>query len=941
MNKKLMKIYSFSLLLIIIFTNFLFIFISNFDFNRGDDDENNLKSSGEILHSKQWLKNNDFSTQDHWYSEKGTQGDNSTVDANISNGYGNYKVLGENETFQSLSGKANASSWAGWGIYNNSDFLLPDVTAINQTGCYVYHFLDEGEGPLSQGQVHNFPSVHFKKNITLPVNFSDYEITSASLTTIFNASVDSNVDAPGDTVDQSAIWDSATFYVEIADLDLSYSFRVAEYKTTNLGQDTPPILSITDTVISTVSESDLITALNLALEKHIDHSKLTIILGLDIYCEDNIYTGSGDLDLWKALIFKSFNLTFEYERKIDKFSSVSLNQIGNTISGGNIQITSARLFFMYKIDKPWVTTASPFSEMRVLINGNQHPETIRLSSAINSFQDAKSGGFDVTYLILKDVNITVSIQVYIANTFSLGKNITISIDDVYLNITYSETIPDTQTKLDLFLENDNKTADPVIQIQSNELLNVTVKYNEKQSGSHIINATVQLQGKITVDLLESLIFEQYTAIINTSELGIGIKTLSIVAQKNNYETQILQFFVEVIEIATELTLKVNDIITNDSDTIDAEVNQFLNITVFYRNNETEQHLSGATVDLTGFGKLNETANYYNITIPTNELDQGITVLTINALVENYQPQTIQFYVELSERATDIKLFINNSLTLVPVYEATIGTMVNITVKYFDNLTGIYIPNAIAQIDSEAFSANLTEVIALEQYSISFNTSLLKIGVNLLKLIVYANNYQIKTILIRITVKKISGAINTIWGKSIFEVTPGSIFLLRVVLNNTEFGGIIKNANVTYRWAYGQGELIDLNNDGIYEANITIPQGLYSLTIDAYAGEDFAFQSYEITISSIPVSGKDFTWLVYLLIGGIIGLVSIFTLYQTYFKYPPMVRKIRKLKKKIRKERKTKPMLIVNRYEIITKRIKDQNKSLDLENIQSDKIEKSK
>ncbi|MFX1489053.1 MAG: hypothetical protein ACFFBI_07890 [Promethearchaeota archaeon] len=915
--------------------------MSNFDLNRGYDDENNLKSSGEILHSKQWLKNNDFSTQDHWYSKKGTQGDNSTVDANISNGFGNYKVLGENQTFQSLSGKANASTWVGWGIYNNSDFLLPDVTAINQTGCYVYHFLDEGEGPSSQGQVHNFPSVHFKKNITLPVNFSDYEITAASLNTIFNASVKPNVDAPGDTVDQFAIWDSATFYVEIADLDLSYSFRVAEYKTTNLGQDTPPILTITDTIIPTVSENDLITALNLALEKHVDHSKITVILGLDIYCEDNNYTGVGDRDLWKALIFKSFNLTFEYERKIDQFSSVSLNQIGNTISGGNIQITSAKLFFMYKIDKPWVTTVSPFSEMRVLINGNQHPETIRLSSANSSFQDAKSGGFDVTYLILKDVNITVSIQVYIANTFSLGKNITISIDDVYLNITYSESIPDIQSKLNLFLDNVNKTDDPVIQIQSNKLLNVTINYNEKQLGSHISNATVQIQGKIEEDLQENLAFEQYTVIVNTSQLGIGIKTLSIVAQKNNYETQIFQFFVEVIEITTELTLKVNDDIINDSDTINAEVNQFLNITVYYRNNETQQNLNGATVDLPGFGRLNETGNYYNITIATNDLDQGITVLTINALLENYQPKTIQFYVELSERETDIELFINNNLTLIPVYETKIDKMLNITVRYFDNQTHLHIPNAIAQLSNEQFSANLTEFDALGKYSVKFNTSLLKIGVNLLNLIVYANNYQIKTILLRITVEKISGAINTFSGSSLFMVTPGSIFTLRIVLNNTDFGGIIKHANVTYQWAYGKGELIDLKNNGIYEVNITIPKGVFTITINAIAGDKYNFQSLDITISTISIVGQDFGWLVYILIGGIVGLVSVFTLYQTHFKYPPMVRKIRKLKKKIKKEKKLKPVLLSKRNDIISHNIEAQKKVLNLDSIQSNKIEKGK
>jgi hypothetical protein len=71
-------------------------------------------------------------------------------------------------------------------------------------------------------------------------------------------------------------------------------------------------------------------------------------------------------------------------------------------------------------------------------------ETIKLSSATTTFQEAKTGGFDVTSLILKDVNISVAIQVFIADTFALNQDITISITDVYLEISYTKFIPDTE-----------------------------------------------------------------------------------------------------------------------------------------------------------------------------------------------------------------------------------------------------------------------------------------------------------------------------------------------------------------------------------------------------------------------------------------------------------------------------------------------------------------
>ena len=118
---------------------------------------NVLKPSGSEIIESQWLKNTDFSTTDDWFILKGEQGDNSTIDATISSGQANYVVIGDNRNFEVSSGSANSSTWFNWGIYNNSDFLLPDVTKINATGCYVYHYLDEEALSGGAGQVHNFP----------------------------------------------------------------------------------------------------------------------------------------------------------------------------------------------------------------------------------------------------------------------------------------------------------------------------------------------------------------------------------------------------------------------------------------------------------------------------------------------------------------------------------------------------------------------------------------------------------------------------------------------------------------------------------------------------------------------------------------------------------------------------------------------------------------
>jgi len=381
-----------------------------------------------------------------WFWEYGSEGDNSDLELIASQNQANYRILGEKRTFTLISGTPNSSTSPGWGIYNNSNFMLPDDSEIRSYGCWVYHYLDESTGP---GQVHNFPSVHFRTNISMPVDMSDYVITDASLEVIFNASVDINVDSYNDwdntsntfyiDADKFLIGDSANFYVQLSDTNYTYPFPVASFETRDvaLGQGDrvgfPDILEINDTELNYVNEPDLIAALNTALQT--DNQNFTITLGLDIYCEDNKAAGGGDQDLWNYLIFKTCNLTITYEKKIDYFTSLSLNQIGEEVSGRNIRITDGNLNFKYKINDTWPTTA-PLSEFRIYLNDIFYDrQTLKLSSANASFQEVKLGGLDITDFIDLNSGVNLSIQLFLADNFNLDKEIEISIDDVYLYIT--------------------------------------------------------------------------------------------------------------------------------------------------------------------------------------------------------------------------------------------------------------------------------------------------------------------------------------------------------------------------------------------------------------------------------------------------------------------------------------------------------------------------
>ncbi|KKN26969.1 hypothetical protein LCGC14_0869350 [marine sediment metagenome] len=756
--------------------------------------------SGVTLYNKEWLTNNEFLTQSDWFSSKGAQGDNTTVDANISNNSANYKIIGENSTYEVLAGQANSSTWYGWGIYNNSDYLLPDIAEINSTGAYVYHYLDESENG-GAGQVHNFPSVHFRKNVSLLEDISNYDIISASLEVIFNATVESSVDAPGDTVGQSAIWDSATFYVEIADLNLSYFFRVGENKTSTLGQDSPSVLNITDRELTYVSETDLITAMNLALDKDPTHSEFTIILGIDIYCEDNDFP---DYDEWSALIFKSFNLTFSYERKVDKFSSISWNQIGDQITGSNVQVTDGNLKFKYKIDQNWSAALSPYSEIRILINNNLHPETIRLTTANTSFQDAKVGGFDVTNLILKNINITLSIQVFIANRFDLGKNITISIDDVYLNITYVETFTDIETQTNLFLNNENKTADPFIELPVENSINITIRYLENQTLNHIVGATVQLEGKRSGNLIENSSLGQYSIIINTTLLDIGLWLLKVRAQKTNYSTKLIPFYVNVIERPTEFKSYVNNVEKTTNNTVKIKSNEFMNITVLYRDNSSKVHLNGANVSLSGIGNFTELNSQFNFTLNSTTLGLGFFVLTIIAQLQNYTTQTFLLFIEVFEIETELKLLVNGTQRFESnIIQMEVFEDLNLTIFYLNNNSKNHLSGATVTLLS---FGNFSEIG--NQYNYSLNSANLNLGFNVMTISAQFDNHETQTIQFFVEVFERESTIQLF----VNSIQRNNSYVIQIEANQILNFTIFYKDNLTYQNLPGVNvELIDRGN----------------------------------------------------------------------------------------------------------------------------------
>jgi len=434
-----------SIMFVILIISSLSLFIGKSTLNKIYIDTKSfegLKTSRTTSHNNiLWVDNPTFEDPiDPWFSS--IDGDISDAITSTSPNQANIQIIGEAYEKEVL---LDSSTFSNWEAFNKSelalvpqrgDAVLPPYYGVDSDGAWCTHRWWEGE---TGGQPKNTPEMHWRTNVSLPVDMSDYIITSVEFDALINASVDMYIDTPGDDdarsgigIDQDEQFDFVRFYVEISTLDIAElnTYRIAFNQTRWLGNEDLSLYAI-EGLIGAYEKQAIIDALNNVLAVDPGHNNFTVVLGIYIYCEDN-YSGT-DLDDWTELRFKNLNLTFSYVKKIDQFTAVSWNQELDAINGSNVRVTGADLNFKFKIDQNW-TENSQNSQIRVYINDRKYEQTISLIDYVYSpdFQEARIGGFDIVSKILPYESFNLTIQVFLAEDFGLEQDITISITDVYL-----------------------------------------------------------------------------------------------------------------------------------------------------------------------------------------------------------------------------------------------------------------------------------------------------------------------------------------------------------------------------------------------------------------------------------------------------------------------------------------------------------------------------
>ncbi len=402
-------------------------------------------------HETQLIINSNFDNDVGWISEY--NGDIRDVDAEITDGGGDFKVIGETYTTSLISGTINSTTSQNW--YNSTNPEIPVYPTQghgrDESGVFASHLWAEHGGTTVNA--YQKTSIQWEKVITTPLNMSDYTITAASLSVLINATAKAyvgcgggdvwhweGVEVEGDAgIVNFDVGDYVKYYVRLANPAKDVNYKITEYQSTTLGQDGAEVIDsydyLNDTIFVADNMDDLIFFLNQVLENG-DFQNFIIILGMEFNCEDNCST---DLDEFPEVYIKACNFTISYVKNINQHTSMSWKYPTERIDnkGGIIDITQSKLFFDYKIDKLWPVSLSSNSEFRILINDQEYSENINLGEADTNPKQAKEGGYDLTSITPENYEINLTIQIFLGDEFNLIENYTITIDNVYLRVSYN------------------------------------------------------------------------------------------------------------------------------------------------------------------------------------------------------------------------------------------------------------------------------------------------------------------------------------------------------------------------------------------------------------------------------------------------------------------------------------------------------------------------
>ncbi|MHA1232747.1 MAG: hypothetical protein ACTSPQ_19110 [Candidatus Helarchaeota archaeon] len=248
-----------------------------------------------------------------------------------------------------------------------------------------------------------------------------------------------------------------------------------------------------------------------------------------------------------------------------------------------------------------------------------------------------------------------------------------------------------------------------INIYYDEVVNITVFYNDTSIGSGITGASVNLTilWNNTLYNMKELSGGNYTWLFNASQWYIDVDlpyqfNIFINASESSHQYAEKSISIRINNKPTNLTIYLNQ---TEQKEITCYYDESVNITVFYEDLIDIKGITGASVNVSNNPALELGNGYYSWIYYANQL--GDFILSINATKHGFEYNETNIIIHVIERITNITVYINSRIT----YNYTIyyNDSCLITGFFNDTIRSIGIDSAFMKISNITYSWTMKEI----------------------------------------------------------------------------------------------------------------------------------------------------------------------------------------------------------------------------------------
>ncbi|MFX1570218.1 MAG: hypothetical protein ACFFCV_17810, partial [Promethearchaeota archaeon] len=343
--------------------------------------------------------------------------------------------------------------------------------------------------------------------------------------------------------------------------------------------------------------------------------------------------------------------------------------------------------------------------------------------------------------------------------------------------------------IEIYLNQEDKSMEKSITIQSNEDLNVTIFFKDSKTNDFIPGATVALNGSGISRLLDES-GQQYETNLSAGSLPIGIHFLTITIEKENH-----MFISEIISVIVN---PITTMVGLNETIINVLLNRDFYIKVNYTIAATGEIISGATLNVTWPSSYTifPVADGFIVHFSTSSLSVDFYSIFFQLSHPEYQTSFESIFVIIEENPTYIELYLNQAdKTMQKSITILSDEDLNITIMYKDSLTNDFIPGATVALNGSGISRLLDE--SGQQYETNLSAGALSVGIHFLTITIEKEDFLFLSEIISVIVNPITTTVSL--NETVVNVLLNHGFYIKVNFTIAATSEIITGATLNVTW----------------------------------------------------------------------------------------------------------------------------------------------